>query len=103
MFAKLFGPNDDQVLVTLDSDDKTKKPTIRISFVPKDIPQAGICALGLTFSDSPEGWERAEQILEEITEESARSVVAAAMKDVAPKLELSEKETVEGDEEQNLK
>jgi hypothetical protein len=99
MFAKLFGPDDDQVLVTLDSDDKTKKPTIRISFVPKDIPQAGICSSGLSFSDSPEGWERAEQILEEITEESARSVVAAAMKDVAPRLELSEEETVEGDEE----
>lgn len=98
MFAKLFGPNDDQVLVTLDSDDKTKKPTIRISFVPKDIPQAGICSSGLSFSDSPKGWKQAEQILEEITEESARSIVAAVMKDVAPKVELAEEETVEGDE-----
>ena len=104
MFAKLFGPNDDQVLVTLDSDDKTKKPTI------KEFPLFQRIFLKLAsvhwdsrFLDSPEGWERAEQILEEITEESARSVVAAAMKDVAPKLELSEKETVEGDEEQNLK
>ena len=103
MFAKLFGPNDDQVLVTLDSDDETKKPTIKVSFVPKDIPQSGICVLGISFSDSPKGWKRAEQILEEITEESARSIVAAAMKDVAPKLELSEEEADDGDEEQNLK
>lgn len=99
MFAKLFGPNDDQVLVTLDSDDETKKPTIKVSFVPKDIPQSGICVLGISFSDSPKGWKRAEQILEEITEESARSIVAAAMKDVAPRLELPEEETLEGDEE----
>ena len=99
MFAKLFGPNDDQVLVTLDTDDKTNKPTIKVSFVPKDIPQAGICALGLSFSDSPEGWKLAEQTLEEITEESARSIVAGAIKDVAPRLELPEEETEDGDEE----
>ena len=99
MFAKLFGPNDDQVLVTLDSDDKTNKPTIKISFVPKDIPQAGICALRISFSDSPKGWKRAEKILEKITEERARSIVAAAMKDAAPKVELAEEETPEGDEE----
>lgn len=103
MFAKLFGPNDDQVLVTLDSDVETKKPTIKISFVPKDIPQAGVCVLRITFPDSPNGWKLAEQTLEAITEEAARSAVAVVMKDVAPKLELSEKETVEGDEEQNLK
>ena len=99
MFAKLFGPNDDQVLVTLDSDDKTNKPTIKVSFVPKDIPQAGICALVISFSDSPNGLKHAEQTLEEITEETARSFVAAAMKDVAPKLEVTEEETVKGDGE----
>ena len=99
MFAKLFGPDDDQVLVTLDSDDKTNKPTIRVSFVPKDIPQAGICALGISFSDSPKGWKLAEQTLEQITEETARSFVAAAMKDVAPKVELPEEETAKRDEE----
>lgn len=103
MFAKLFGPNDDQVLVTLDSDDKTNKPTIKVSFVPKDIPQAGICALRITFLDIPSGWKQAEQTLEKITEEIARSVVAVVMKDVAPKVELAEEETPEGDEEQNLK
>ena len=99
MFAKLFGPNDDQVLVTLDSDDKTNKPTIKVSFVPKDIPQAGICALVISFSDSPKGWKLAEQTLEEITEETARSFVAVAMKDIAPKLEVTEEETVKGDGE----
>lgn len=99
MFAKLFGPNDDQVLVTLDSDDKTNKPTIKVSFVPKDIPQSGICALTISFSDSPKGWKHAEQTLEAITEETARSFVAVAMKDVAPKLEVTEEETVEGDGE----
>ena len=99
MFAKLFGPDDDQVLVTLDSDDETNKPTIKVSFVPKDIPQAGICALRITFSDSPKGWKVAEQTLENITEESARSIVAGAMKDVAPRLELPEEETPGGDEE----
>lgn len=99
MFAKLFGPNDDQVLVTLDSDDKTNKPTIKVSFVPKDIPQAGVCALRITFLDIPSGWKQAEQTLEAITEETARSVVAIVMKDVAPKLELPEKETPGGDGE----
>lgn len=99
MFAKLFGPNDDQVLVTLDSDDKTKKPIIKVSFVPKDIPQAGVCALRITFPDSPNGWKQAEQILEAITEETARSVVAIVMKDVAPRLELPEEETAKVDEE----
>lgn len=99
MFAKLFGPDDDQVLVTLDSDDKTNKPTIKVSFVPKDIPQAGVCALRITFPDSPNGWKQAEQTLEEITEETARSVVAVVIKDVAPKVELPEEETVKGDEE----
>lgn len=99
MFAKLFGPDDDQVLVTLDSDDKTNKPTIKVSFVPKDIPQAGVCALRITFPDSPNGWKQAEQTLEEITEETARLLVAAAMKDVAPKVELPEEETAKGDEE----
>ena len=99
MFAKLFGPNDDQVLVTLDSDDKTNKPTIKVSFVPKDIPQAGVCALVISFSDSPNGLKHAEQTLEAITEETARSFVAVAMKDIAPKLELPEEETVKGDGE----
>ena len=89
--------------MTLDSDDETNKPTIKVSFVPKDIPQAGVCALRITFPDSPNGWKLAEQTLEEITEESARSIVAAAMKDVAPKIELADEETVEGDEEQKLK
>ena len=99
MFAKLFGPSDDQVLVTLDSDDKTNKPTIKVSFVPNDIPQAGVCALRIAFSDSPKGWKQAERVLEEITEEKARSIVAGAMKDVAPKVEVTEEETPEGDEE----
>lgn len=99
MFAKLFGPDDDQVLVTLDSDDKTNRPIIEVSFVPKDILQAGICVLRISFSDSPNGWKQAKQTLEEITEETARLLVAAAMKDVAPKVELPEEETAKGDEE----
>ena len=99
MFAKLFGPSDDQVLVTLDSDDKTNKPTIKVSFVPKDIPQAGVCALRITFLDSLNGWKQAEKTLEGITEESARSIVAVVMKDVAPRLELPEEETEDGDKE----
>ena len=99
MFAKLFGPDDDQVLVTLDSDDKTNKPTIKVSFVPKDIPQAGVCALCIVFVDSQKGWKQAEQMLEEFTEEKARSIVAGAIRDVAPRIEFHEEETEDGDKE----
>ena len=78
MFAKLFGPEDDQVLVKLDSDLDTGAPEIRIHFQP---PGLGVCSFALGFHDTEDGWAKAEAAFKAMDEAEARRGVAASMKD----------------------
>ena len=76
MFAKLFGPEDDQVLVKLDGAPDTGAPEIRIYFQP---PGLGVCSFALGFHDREAGWDKAEAVFKEMDEAEARRGVAASM------------------------
>lgn len=73
MFAKLFGPDDNQVLVLLDAD-KQGHPALVVHF---QAPGAGVCRVVLSYEDSARGWELAEKAFSEIDEADARRAVAA--------------------------
>jgi hypothetical protein len=72
MFAKLFGTDDDQILVTVDSADDGG-PQVKFSFEPKGL---GVCHIAVGFPDTEEGWDKAELALKEMTEEKARKAIA---------------------------
>jgi hypothetical protein len=69
----MFGPDEDQVVVLLDDDDKGN-PIVRYYFQP---PGLGVCSVGIAFSHND--WEQAEHFLKSITEEQAREVTNKAM------------------------
>lgn len=78
MFAKLFGKDDDQVLVKLDSDSETGNPEVRVYCQPKNL---GVCSCALGWdNDSTDSWGKAEKAFEEMTEEKARHIVATLVK-----------------------
>lgn len=78
MFAKLYDTEEHgQILVKLDqseSDDHSG-PEIRYYFEPEGL---GVCSIAINAVDTDKGWEAAERIFTETTEERATATVAAA-------------------------
>lgn len=72
-FAKLFGSDDNQVLVMIDSGDDG--PEVRLSFKPQEM---GVCSFAARYDDTDEGWDSAEAFFDSVTEEVARKIVANA-------------------------
>ena len=71
MFAKLFGPETDQLLVKLDTDDEGN-PEVRVYCQPKEL---GVCSVALSWDDdSDESWNRAEAAFAKIGEKEARGM-----------------------------
>ncbi len=83
MFCKLFGTDNDQVLVKLDSNDDGF-PEVRIYFEPPDL---GVCAAAFSWNDSDTGWDTAEKTFADITEAKAREIVAAQLKVIEQTIE----------------
>lgn len=69
-FAKFFGNDEDHVVVMLDSGDEG--PEVRLFFEPMGM---GVCSFAAKFSDTDEGWDSAEKMLAEMTEEKARQMI----------------------------
>lgn len=80
MFAKLFGPDHDQVLVKLDSNDDGA-PEIRLYF---EAPDLGVFQVALNYQDTADGWATAEASFAKMDEAEARRGVAAALAELAP-------------------
>lgn len=74
MFCKLFGPDDNQILAKLDSDEN-EVPEVRFYFQPENL---GVCSIAVGFNDTDEGWVAAERFLKILTEEQARKLVDSA-------------------------
>jgi hypothetical protein len=68
-FAKLWGENDKQILLKIDSGDEG--PELRVFFEP---PGLGVCSCAINFEDSDEGWSAAEKAFGDFTEEAARKI-----------------------------
>lgn len=74
MFAKLYGVDENQVLVTLGTNDEDE-PEVRFHFAP---PGFGVCNFAAIYPDDDEGEENAMKYFMGITEESARAQVRRA-------------------------
>ena len=70
-FAKLYGTDKDQILVTIDSDSDSK-PQVKFSFVPEGL---GVCSTGPAWTDDDAGWDKAEAFFEKVKEKQAREFV----------------------------
>lgn len=73
MFAKLYGPDDDQTLVLIGAGDEG--PQVRFFFRPKGM---GVCYVGCNYPDTNEGWEKAEKFFVGLDEEKALAFIAEA-------------------------
>ncbi|WP_445368846.1 hypothetical protein ACH5Y9_05510 [Methylomonas sp. BW4-1] len=79
MFAKLYGPDDHQVLVKLDEGDEG--PEVRFYFKPAGL---GICSSALIFKDdADDAWDRAEAAFAGIDEQKAMEVVEGIKESLA--------------------
>lgn len=76
MFAKLFGPPDDQVLAVRDTNDDGA-PEIRVTFNPAS-PILGLCSVAVGFDDTIAGGVAADLAFSKLTEEQARALIAGA-------------------------
>ena len=70
MFAKLYTNENNQILVKIEGADGG--PEVRFYFEPKDL---GVCSFALSFDDSDEGWDKAEEFFEKIDEKMAIETV----------------------------
>lgn len=75
MFAKLYGTDNDQILVTIDEGEDG--PELRFHFQPDGL---GVCSFALKFEDSDAGWDKAEVSFSDMTEERARKLVEPQLK-----------------------
>lgn len=80
MFAKLYGTQKYQVLVMLESDDEGC-PCVRFSTKPEGL---GICSFHISFKDTDEGLDAAEQFFNEISEKKAREIISSALSEWVP-------------------
>lgn len=71
MFAKLYGTDNDQILVKLDEGESG--PEVRFYFQPEGM---GVCSVATGFADTDAGWDKAEEAFKNMTEETARKLVA---------------------------
>lgn len=72
MFAKLYGTDDDQVLVMLDTN-QDGDPCVRFSCKPEGV---GVCTFSMGWDDTDDGWDKAEQYFANVDEEKARQIVS---------------------------
>lgn len=72
MFAKIYGTDDDQVLVKLDEGDEG--PEVRFYFTPAGL---GVCSSALVFNDDDAGeaWDKAEAAFANFDEQKAMAYV----------------------------
>lgn len=77
MFAKLYGEDDDQVLVVIQEGDTG--PEVKISTVPEGF---GICSMAAQFSDNEQGWDKAQAAFDDIGEDEARQYASGIVKAV---------------------
>lgn len=80
MFAKLYGPDDKQVLVKLDQGDNG--PEVRFYFNP---PGLGVCSTALIFTDDDTGeaWEKAEAAFAKVDEQHAMAMAKRVENELA--------------------
>jgi len=71
-FAKLFGSNENQVLVKIDTGDKG--PEVQFFFKPENL---GVCMQSVGFSDNDAGWDKAEAFFESVDATKADLFVKA--------------------------
>lgn len=72
MFAKLFGHDNDQVLMKLDTG-KEGNPEVRVFFEPEGL---GVCSWALEFEDSEDGWDKAEKAFAAFEKEEILKIVS---------------------------
>lgn len=77
-FAKLFGPEGDQILVLREQNERSGKPEVRVYFQPAN-PNLSLCHKAATFSDSEAGELQANLVFSQMTEEAARKFIADAL------------------------
>ncbi len=88
MFAKLYGNDENQILVKLGEDPENGNPEVRIYFQPQDL---GVCSLALSWNDnSDESWGKAEKSFLEMNETKAIAAINKvydqfSLKDMAEK------------------
>lgn len=70
MFAKLYGTDKDQVLVKQDINEDGC-PEIRFYCEPEGL---GVCSIAISFKDDENGWDKAEEVFNEVTETKAREM-----------------------------
>lgn len=78
MFAKLYGTENDQLLVTIDEGENG--PEIRFHFKPEGL---GVCSFAMQFEDSDAGWDNAEAGFRDMTEERARKLIEPQLKTIS--------------------
>jgi hypothetical protein len=76
-FAKLYGKDDDQILI-LAQTDKDDCPEVRVFFQP---PGLGVSSLAIALEDTDNGWNAAEKLFQEMDEEKARKMIKTACKE----------------------
>lgn len=69
MFAKLYGPDDDQVLITFDEGEDG--PEVRFSCQPQGL---GVCSAAIHYEDNDDGWDKADDYFQSVDEGEARNV-----------------------------
>ena len=72
MFAKLYGPDDRQILVLLGTNDEGN-PSVGFLIQPEGL---GVCRAELSWDDSDEGWDKAEEAFALIDEAKAEAMTA---------------------------
>lgn len=73
MFAKLYGTDEDQILVLRQEiwESHEQAGEIRVFTVPSEPPGLGVCSLAIQFSDTDEGWKRLERCFDNFNEDMA--------------------------------
>lgn len=72
MFAKLYGSDDDQILVLKKEvwENDKNAGEVRVYVQPEGL---GVCSLACGFSDTDEGWERRERFFNNFNEDLAQA------------------------------
>jgi putative SOS response-associated peptidase YedK len=82
-FAKLYGSDDNQVLVTRGTHDEDDRPEVRFHFKP---PNMGVCSVAAMWDDDDDGRRKADETFLAMTEDRATTVANAHKAKVAEML-----------------
>jgi len=78
-FARIFDTKEvGQILIKVDADDDGA-PEVRYFFSPENL---GVCSMAFSFKDSDSGWEMADKLFEQVTEEKAVVVVKGVLEEL---------------------